>query len=162
MLNYFLIFSISLAFNVVVTAVSTDLYTKLKHCCGGSNNGVDSGDPGAVETKDKSRHSKLLIRYLAVYLLATLSDWLQGPYVYALYDAYGFSQHDIAVLFVAGFGSSMIFGSFVGGMADSGGRRRYVVLFCIIYALSCCTKREYKFYIMHSYYSEQIMKKRNF
>jgi hypothetical protein len=53
-----------------------------------------------------------------VYLLAALSDWLQGPYVYALYDAYGYSQHDIAVLFVAGFGSSMVFGSFVGGMAD--------------------------------------------
>jgi len=24
-------------------------------------------------------------------------DWLQGPYVYALYDSYGFSQEDIAV-----------------------------------------------------------------
>jgi hypothetical protein len=24
-------------------------------------------------------------------------DWLQGPYVYALYDSYGFSQENIAV-----------------------------------------------------------------
>ncbi len=36
------------------------------------------------------------------------SDWLQGPYVYALYDYYGFEEEDIALLFVAGFGSSMV------------------------------------------------------
>ena len=47
-----------------------------------------------------------------------MADWLQGPYVYALYHAYGYSQHDIAVLFIAGFGSSAVFGSFIGGMAD--------------------------------------------
>jgi Na+/melibiose symporter-like transporter len=88
------------------------------------------------------RHTLLLRKYLVVYLLAAMSDWLQGPYVYALYDAYGYSQHDIAVLFVAGFGSSMVFGSFVGGMADMGGRRRFVVIFAIVYALSCMTKRE--------------------
>ncbi len=88
------------------------------------------------------RHAQLLRKYLAVYLFAAMSDWLQGPYVYALYDAYGYSQHDIAVLFVAGFGSSMVFGSFVGGMADQGGRKKFVVLFAIIYSLSCMTKRE--------------------
>ena len=38
--------------------------------------------------------------------------------MYALYSSYGFSQHDIAVLFVAGFGSSMVFGTFVGALAD--------------------------------------------
>ncbi|ACI64961.1 possible transporter, partial [Thalassiosira pseudonana CCMP1335] len=87
-------------------------------------------------------------KYLVVYLLAALSDWLQGPYVYALYDAYGYSQHDIAVLFVAGFGSSMVFGSFVGGMADQCGRRKFVILFSVIYALSCMTKHFKNFQIL--------------
>lgn len=38
---------------------------------------------GALDTKlsDEARHSALLRRYLMVYLLAALSDWLQGPYV---------------------------------------------------------------------------------
>lgn len=45
-------------------------------------------------------------------------DWLQGPYVYALYADYNMSKHDIEVLFVAGFGSSMIFGTVVGSFAD--------------------------------------------
>ena len=45
-------------------------------------------------------------------------DWLQGPYVYALYAGYGFSKGDIGKLFIAGFGSSMVFGTVVGSLAD--------------------------------------------
>ena len=41
--------------------------------------------------------------YLSVYLLCTFSDWLKGPYVYALYVEYGFSQLEIAWLFAGGF-----------------------------------------------------------
>ncbi len=98
-------------------------------------------DPSAMNL----RHQTLLKKYLVVYLLAALSDWLQGPYVYALYDAYGYSKHEIAVLFVAGFGSSMVFGSFIGGMADWGGRRTFALWFCVIYAASCVTKRKSRF-----------------
>jgi len=103
---------------------------------------------GSKEADDKKRHSVLLRKYLVVYLLAILSDWLQGPYVYALYDSYGYSQHDIAVLFVAGFGSSMVFGSFIGGLADSCGRRKFVVLFAAIYAASCATKHYKSYHIL--------------
>jgi hypothetical protein len=71
------------------------------------------------------------------------ADWLQGPYVYALYEAYGFVKQvqtvihviilphlftilltslsvsqDIAILFIAGFSSSMVFGTFIGSIAD--------------------------------------------
>ena len=45
-------------------------------------------------------------------------DWLQGPYVYALYQHYGFDRGEIGRLFIAGFGSSMIFGTIVGSLAD--------------------------------------------
>ena len=45
-------------------------------------------------------------------------DWLQGPYVYALYQYYGYDQGQIGKLFIAGFGSSMVFGTIVGSMAD--------------------------------------------
>jgi hypothetical protein len=38
--------------------------------------------------------------------------------VYALYAAYGFSQADIGKLFIAGFGSSMVFGTIVGSLGD--------------------------------------------
>mmetsp|Transcript_8526 Transcript_8526/g.18434 ORF Transcript_8526/g.18434 Transcript_8526/m.18434 type:complete len:506 (-) Transcript_8526:124-1641(-) len=119
-----------------------------------SSTDVEKGDKttpshdAASDAAANIRHSQLLRKYLTVYLLAALSDWLQGPYVYALYDAYGYSQHDIAVLFVAGFGSSMVFGSFVGGMADQGGRKKFVILFSIIYSLSCMTKHFKSFWVL--------------
>ncbi|RWW17838.1 hypothetical protein GW17_00018214 [Ensete ventricosum] len=45
-------------------------------------------------------------------------DWLQGPYVYYLYSQYGYGKGDIGRLFIAGFGSSMLFGTIVGSLAD--------------------------------------------
>ncbi|KAI1710571.1 sugar-tranasporter, 12 TM domain-containing protein [Ditylenchus destructor] len=61
--------------------------------------------------------------YLTVYLLGVAGDWLQGPYVYALYEAYGMSKHQIELLFIAGFASSLVFGTFIGSIADKYGRR---------------------------------------
>ncbi|GMH60565.1 hypothetical protein TrLO_g7880 [Triparma laevis f. longispina] len=78
--------------------------------------------------------------YLFVYFCVMAGDWLQGPYVYALYSSYGFDQHDIAVLFVAGFGSSMIFGTFIGSLADSLGRKKFCLLYILTYVASCLTK----------------------
>mmetsp|Transcript_3953 Transcript_3953/g.7566 ORF Transcript_3953/g.7566 Transcript_3953/m.7566 type:complete len:503 (+) Transcript_3953:176-1684(+) len=176
MTEYNLIFVVVLLFNVLVTFRASSYWKKYFPGASSSSDGGDDPTPLLGDTSDgdkasdstdveqgeggeKSnsaasdaaadiRHSQLLRKYLAVYLLAALSDWLQGPYVYALYDAYGYSQHDIAVLFVAGFGSSMVFGSFVGGMADQGGRKKFVILFSVIYALSCMTKHFKSFGIL--------------
>ena len=46
------------------------------------------------------------------------SDWLQGPHVYALYESYALTSKQIGELFVGGFASSMIFGTFIGSLAD--------------------------------------------
>lgn len=135
MANFTNIFGIAVTICMIVTFFSSDFY---KHTFQ-KNSTQEEEIPQDV----KDRHTKLLRRYLFVYLLATLSDWLQGPYVYALYMEYGFEQHQIAELFVAGFGSSMIFGSFVGGMADGGGRRTFVLLFTAVFGASCFTKREF-------------------
>uniref|UniRef100_A0A251LDG2 Major facilitator superfamily (MFS) profile domain-containing protein n=1 Tax=Manihot esculenta TaxID=3983 RepID=A0A251LDG2_MANES len=84
--------------------------------------------------------------YLLVYSLMMAGDWLQGPYVYYLYSQYGFGKGEIGQLFIAGFGSSMLFGTIVGSLADKQGRRRACVTYCITYILSCITKHspEYK------------------
>jgi MFS family permease len=86
--------------------------------------------------------------YLIVYFLMVAGDWLQGPYVYALYDAYGFSKQDIALLFVAGFGSSFIFGTFVGSLADNHGRKKFAMLYAVLYCMSCLTKHFNNFWIL--------------
>ena len=88
------------------------------------------------------------ISFLLVYYICMTADWLQGPYVYALYSSYGFSKHDIAVLFVGGFGASMIFGTFVGAAADRMGRRRLCLLYCVLYILSCVTKHAKDYWML--------------
>ena len=94
------------------------------------------------ETLDKSSSSfnSFKLNYLVVYSLVIMSDWLQGPYVYILYKSYGYDTHDIATLFVAGFLSSAVFGTYVGSIADKFGRRRLGLVFCIVYIISCITK----------------------
>ena len=71
--------------------------------------------------------------YLFVYSLMMAGDWLQGPYVYALYQHYGYSTGDIGKLFIAGFGSSMIFGTVVGSMADKYGRKNAALTYVVTY-----------------------------
>lgn len=79
-------------------------------------------------------------RYLSVWCLAIAADWLQGPYVYALYASYGYTPSEIAQLFVIGFGSAMICGTFIGAVADAWGRKRCALLYCVLYATACLTK----------------------
>lgn len=78
--------------------------------------------------------------YLIGYVLMVAGDWLQGAHVFSLYVRYGLSKAEIAQLFVVGFGASMVFGTFIGSLADSFGRKRFVVMYCIIYFLSCLAK----------------------
>jgi len=83
---------------------------------------------------------KFQVAYLAVWSICVAADWLQGPYVYALYSAYGFSGREIAELFVAGFGSSCVFGCLIGGIADRFGRKNCCLAYCVFYIVSCMTK----------------------
>ena len=46
----------------------------------------------------------------------------------------------IAALFVAGFGSSMLFGTVAGSLADTLGRKRGALAYVVVYAASCATK----------------------
>jgi MFS family permease len=107
-----------------------------------SNQLSDSAKSATAEGKHLRR------KYLIVYYLAMAGDWLQGPYVYALYSSYGIAHKDIAVLFVAGFGSSMVFGTFIGAMADSHGRKRSACLYASLYIASCCTKHFNNYWIL--------------
>ncbi|KAK6750802.1 hypothetical protein RB195_002645 [Necator americanus] len=94
----------------------------------------------AVESNEDPNFRSFQVTYLTVYLLAAAGDWLQGPHVYALYQSYGMSKHQIEVLFIAGFGSSLLFGTFIGSFADKFGRRNNCLIYGILYGLACVTK----------------------
>jgi len=76
------------------------------------------------------------------------SDWLQGPYVYALYSSYGFSSAEIAQFFVAGFGSSMVIGTFVGSLSDKYGRKTMCLVFVACYIASALTKLSHSYWVL--------------
>ena len=105
--------------------------------------GLSSPPPGTDDTTDQVSRRVFAVfqrNYLVVYLLAVFADWLQGPYVYELYVYYGFDKGQISELFVCGFGSSMIVGTFVGGLADKVGRKRMCILYAVLYIIACFTK----------------------
>ena len=78
--------------------------------------------------------------FFVVYFMALFSDWLQGPYVYKLYAHYGFASNQIALLYVVGFASSVVFGTLTGPLADKFGRKKMALSFCLIYSFCCLTK----------------------
>ncbi len=109
----------------------------------GSGNGGNSSPSKSKQQTSSVSHPKFAsfqFNYLVVFTLAMFSDWLQGPYVYELYVSYGFTQQQIAELFVCGFGSSMIVGTFVGGLADKCGRKIMCIIYCVTYISACFTK----------------------
>ena len=68
--------------------------------------------------------------------------------MYALYQHYKFSIAQIGQLFIVGFGSSMVFGTFVGGLADRYGRKINCLIFAVLYAVSCLTKHSPSFEVL--------------
>ena len=69
---------------------------------------------------------------------------MKGAYIYALYSSYGYHQSQIALLYVTGFASSGLFGTFTGCLADSLGRRKMALVFTLVYALSALCKERNK------------------
>ena len=107
---------------------------------------------GEISERRRPKEETDLVRlqwlYLPVHLLALFSDWLQGPYVYQLYRQYGYSEQDIAVLFMAGYLSSCLLGSTTGPLADRYGRRTLGQVFCVICILNCASKISDNFYVL--------------
>lgn len=58
-----------------------------------------------------------------------LADWLQGTNMYTLYQSYGV---DVGMLFLTGFSSSAVFGTFLGLFVDRFGRRNGCIVFCLL------------------------------
>eukprot|EP01111_Echinosteliopsis_oligospora_P000552 TRINITY_DN10609_c0_g1_i1.p1 TRINITY_DN10609_c0_g1~~TRINITY_DN10609_c0_g1_i1.p1 ORF type:complete len:450 (-),score=89.48 TRINITY_DN10609_c0_g1_i1:36-1385(-) len=88
------------------------------------------------------------IKFLSIYLINMSADWMQGPYIYALYEYYGFKKEEIAHLFIGGFFSSLVFGTYVGAVADKFGRKKLAVAFAIFYSMSCLTKLSRDFWML--------------
>jgi MFS family permease len=68
-------------------------------------------------------------KYLTVYLMIMLADWMQGTHMYTLYLSYNVN---ISALFLTGFLSGAIFAPFLGSAVDKFGRKRSCIIYCIL------------------------------
>ena len=113
-----------------------------------SRNGKDKSSSG--EEKMRLIHYKFLV----VFWTFRFSDWLQGPYFYEVYasktydDGTPFSSTTIAILFLCGFISSGICGTFVGTLVDRFGRKKGCVAFCVIYSLSALSTTSNSLFVL--------------
>uniref|UniRef100_A0A3Q3GZF7 Molybdate-anion transporter n=1 Tax=Kryptolebias marmoratus TaxID=37003 RepID=A0A3Q3GZF7_KRYMA len=86
--------------------------------------------------------------FLQAYLLALWADWLQGPYLYKLYRHYSFLESQIAILYVCGLASCVLFAPFSGWLHQVLGRRRTCLLFCFSYSACCLTKLSRDYFVL--------------
>lgn len=86
--------------------------------------------------------------FLRAYLLALWADWLQGPYLYKLYRHYSFLESQIAILYVCGLASCVLFAPFAGWLPQALGRRQTCLLFCLSYSACCLTKLSRDYFVL--------------
>ncbi|XP_056130455.1 molybdate-anion transporter isoform X1 [Lampris incognitus] len=92
------------------------------------------------------RHFQTL--FLRAYLLALWSDWLQGPYLYKLYRHYSFLESQIAIIYVCGLASCILFAPVAGWLPQALGRRHTCLLFCVAYSACCLTKLSRDYFVL--------------
>ena len=93
--------------------------------------------PSTVDTSGKQKKGRKVTvnfrlfqaQYLSVYLVVMLADWLQGTNMYTLYSSYNV---DVGTLFLTGFLSSAVFGTFLGAYVDKWGRKLGCIIFCVL------------------------------
>ena len=68
-------------------------------------------------------------KYIIVYNVIMLADWMQGTHMYTLYLSY---EVNISALFLTGFLSGAIFAPFLGSLVDKFGRKRSCIAYCVL------------------------------
>ncbi|KAL7494697.1 hypothetical protein ACHAWT_005418 [Skeletonema menzelii] len=113
-----------------------------------SNNATSNNksDESTVVKKDPNVQS-LQRRFLMVFWLLRMADWLQGPYFYQVYasktfgSATGNAMTWVSRLFLTGFASTALFGPLVGRLCDTYGRKAGTLVFSLLYSLGAMSTK---------------------
>eukprot|EP00928_Gymnodinium_smaydae_P085789 TRINITY_DN6940_c0_g1_i1.p1 TRINITY_DN6940_c0_g1~~TRINITY_DN6940_c0_g1_i1.p1 ORF type:complete len:170 (-),score=15.58 TRINITY_DN6940_c0_g1_i1:17-526(-) len=74
-------------------------------------------------------------RFLVGWYVCATVDWLQGAFLFALYE--DVLNVPTGVLMAVGYGSSIVMGPVSGFFGDKFGRRRCCLLYCFTYGIAC-------------------------
>lgn len=91
----------------------------------------------AAEPNGLHECRRIAWRYLPVYALGTLGDWMQGGHLYALYQSYDYSIAHIAHIFAIGYTSAALLGTYAAAFGDRYGYRLCVIIYGVCYSLEC-------------------------
>lgn len=99
-----------------------------------SSSGESAGKPSL-------EMARLQRKFLIVFWLFKMADWLQGPYFYDVYNSkvingQPVSTDMVARFFLTGFGTAAALGAWVGRLVDANGRKAGSIAFALFYGLS--------------------------
>eukprot|EP00520_Triparma_pacifica_P001068 CAMPEP_0118667398 /NCGR_PEP_ID=MMETSP0785-20121206/19766_1 /TAXON_ID=91992 /ORGANISM="Bolidomonas pacifica, Strain CCMP 1866" /LENGTH=545 /DNA_ID=CAMNT_0006561851 /DNA_START=104 /DNA_END=1737 /DNA_ORIENTATION=+ len=103
--------------------------------------------PSPQPSSSPPLHNALRLKFLPLFYILRLSDWLQGPYFYSVYatktlaDGTSYPLGLISKLFLTGFASTAIAGPWLGRVADTSGRKKATLLFTLLYTLGALSTR---------------------
>lgn len=90
---------------LLAIAITCALALWLKIKCQENQQDPES-DANTINEQQLTAHKQLLWIYIPAFLLAASADWTQGPYKYAVYMDYEYSEEDISYFFITGFMSA--------------------------------------------------------
>ena len=90
---------------------------------------ADGDEKAQTQHELLTKYHGFRLKYVAVYAVIMLADWMQGTHMYTLYMSYGVN---VAALFLTGFLSGGIFAPFLGSFVDKFGRKRSCIVYCLL------------------------------
>lgn len=125
-------------------------------CTVGTWRALDSinTQPSKQQTDGKPDEMKALqLRFLAVFWLIRMADWLQGPYFFELFSTKSFggirtTADLVSKIFLVGFVTTGALGPIVGRLVDSCGRKKGTLAFTLLYAISALSTRSNNVYMV--------------
>jgi MFS transporter, MFS domain-containing protein family, molybdate-anion transporter len=84
-------------------------------------------------------------KYIMVYLVIMLADWMQGTHMYTLYLSY---EVNVSALFLTGFLSGAIFAPFLGSFVDKLGRKNSCIVYCVLEIIINTLEHSHNFTIL--------------
>jgi hypothetical protein len=103
-----------------------------------------SSEDGAEKMPAEMR--SLQIRFLIVFWLMRMADWLQGPYFYEVYASKVIGGAQVSLdlvskLFLVGFGTTGLLGPAVGKLVDNKGRKAGTLAFALLYTIGALSTK---------------------
>jgi len=125
-LDVLLIMTAFLAITLIVTQFLFLPQDELEEKSGASRKENKETASGVTLKKEFDQFRR---KYILVYLVIMLADWMQGTHMYTLYLSYNVN---VSALFITGFLSGAIFAPFLGSFVDKLGRKNSCIVYCVL------------------------------